>query len=278
MSEKSSLVSRRTFVGAGVGVAVAALCGGSGLLTGCASRADEPRVKVSDPYVCPYNWDGLVHDGDKLEYYENDQLKSRWGIDVSEHQGVINWGSVAQAGVQFAFVRVGNRGATEGALGVDEYFEANAAGATAAGVTLGAYFFSQSLTEGEAREEAAFALEQLRSAEASGAQFVAVVYDHEPVEIEGARANSLSAEQFSANAQAFCEDVTKAGYRAMLYGNQEDLLRLSPEVRSAYPVWLAEYDVPNPTAQLDFVLWQYTNEGTVAGIDTPVDLNIWFEG
>ena len=63
------------------------------------------------------------------------------------------------------------------------------------------------------------------------------------MEIEGARANNLSSEQLTANARAFCEVIAAAGYAPMLYGNQRDLLRLAPELRAAYPVWLAEYDV-----------------------------------
>lgn len=277
MTAHSPLLTRRSFVAAGACAAAALACGSASSLVGCASETQQESAPEPEPYVCPYNWEGLVRDGDKLAYYEGDQLRSRWGIDVSEHQGFIDWAAVAQAGVQFAFVRVGNRGATEGVLGVDEYFEYNAANVTAAGIEASAYFFSQSINEDEAREEAAFAIEQLRAAEANGAHFTALAYDHEPVEIEGARANDLSRDQFTANALAFCEEVAKAGYQPLLYGNQKDLLLLTPEARAAYPVWLAEYDVPNPTAQMDFVLWQYTNAGTVSGIDTPVDLNLWLE-
>ena len=71
--------------------------------------------------------------------------------------------------------------------------------------------------------------------------------------------------------------IAAAGYAPMLYGNQRDLLRLAPELRAAYPVWLAEYDVEVPTAPLDFSIWQYTNAGTVPGIPTDVDLNVWLE-
>ena len=71
--------------------------------------------------------------------------------------------------------------------------------------------------------------------------------------------------------------IAAAGYAPMLYGNQRDLLRLAPELRAAYPVWLAEYDVEAPTAPLDFAIWQYTNAGTVPGIPTDVDLNVWLE-
>ena len=74
-----------------------------------------------------------------------------------------------------------------------------------------------------------------------------------------------------------CEVIAAAGYAPMLYGNQRDLLRLAPELRAAYPVWLAEYDVEAPTAPLDFAIWQYTNAGSVPGIPADVDLNVWLE-
>lgn len=268
-------LTRRRFV---AGAACAVACAAAGLLVGCGPASGSADVAAIEPYVSPYDWSGLVRDGEKLAYYENDALCSRWGIDVSEHQGKdIDWAAVADAGVQFAFARIGNRGATEGALSADEFFFQNAIRAGEAGIQVSAYFFSQALTEDEAREEAQFALENLRETEASGATFAYVAYDHEPVEIEGARANNLSSDQLTANARAFCETIAVAGYAPMLYGNQRDLLRLTPDLRAAYPVWLAEYDVEAPTAPLDFVIWQYTNAGTVPGISTDVDLNVWLE-
>ena len=90
------------------------------------------------------------------------------------------------------------------------------------------------------------------------------------MEIEGARANHLSSDQLTANARAFCETIAAAGYAPMLYGNQRDLLRLASDLRAAYPVWLAEYDVEAPTAPLDFVIWQYTNAGSPSGWPFPI--------
>ena len=244
-----STLTRRRFV-------AGAACVAAGLLIGCESTSGSAEVAVIEPYVSPYDWSGLTRDGEKLEYYEDGRLCSRWGIDVSEHQGNdIDWAAVADAGVQFAFARIGNRGATEGALSADEFFFQNAIRAGEAGIQVSAYFFSQALTEDEAREEARFALENLRETEAAGATFAYVAYDHEPVEIEGARANNLSSDQLTANARAFCEVIAEAGYAPMLYGNQRDLLRLASDLRAAYPVWLAEYDVEAPTAPLDFVIW-----------------------
>ena len=143
---------------------------------------------------------------------------------------------------------------------------------------MSAYFFSQALTEDEAREEAQFALENLRETEAAGATFAYVAYDHEPVEIEGARANNLSSEQLTANARAFCEVIAEAGYAPMLYGNQRDLLRLAPPtcarpIRCGWPSTMWKLPPRRSTSSI----WQYTNAGTVPGIPTDVDLNVWLE-
>lgn len=261
-------LSRRTFIGA-------SLCAVAGVLVGCGSGAGASAKPRDVP--CPYQWDNLLWEEGRPVYYVDGQVCSRWGVDVSEHQRDVDWGAVAEAGAQFAFVRIGNRGATEGLLGVDEYFLQNIVGATEAGIPLSAYFFSQSIDEAEAREEAEFAIKQLRAAEDMGASFQYVAYDHEPVEIEGARANDLSSTQFAANAQAFCDVLAEAGYAPMLYGNQRDLDRLTVQERSSYPLWLAEYGVDEPSAPFNFAIWQYTNVGTVPGIATDADLNIWFD-
>lgn len=263
------VLSRRAFV------AVAA-CAAAGALVGCGSETPvEEPPQQDDP--CPYNWNDLIWDGGRPVYRVNDQILSRWGVDVSEHQLEVDWDSVAEAGATFAFVRIGNRGATKGTLGVDEYFMRNVTGAMAAGIPVSAYFFSQSINEFEAREEAAFALDQVHQAEAQGVSFNMIAYDHEVVDISGARANNLSPEQFAANARAFCEAVEEAGYAPMIYGNQQDLLRLTVAERRQYPLWLAEYGIDEPTVDFNFAIWQYTNEGEVPGISVPTDLNVWFE-
>lgn len=73
-----------------------------------------------------YNWDYLKKDNGRFYYSIEGKAESRTGVDVSEHQGYINWDAVAKDGISFAFVRVGNRGLTTGKLSQDEYFEYNA--------------------------------------------------------------------------------------------------------------------------------------------------------
>ena len=235
------------------------------------------------PYQSPYAWENLDWSSGRPVYYQNGQAASRIGVDVSSHQGWIDWSAVAADGIDFAIVRAGNRGYTEGALSADEYFDYNLDGASAAGLDVGVYFFSQALNEDEAREEARFVVELLTGRELQ----LPVAFDHEPI-TSGAqgRADHVTGDQLAACARAFCETVEAAGYDALVYGNASDLARFTALDGSAQaagelsdllggrPVWLAEYDVAAPTAALDFALWQYTSTGQVAGIDTNVDLNI----
>ena len=241
---------------------------GAGLLFGCTETPDKKT------YVSPYNWGQLRYTDEHLVYM-GDEGSSQWGIDVSEHQRAIDWEAVATSGVQFAFVRIGNRGATLGALNEDAYFMDNALGARRNNIVASGYFFSQAITEAEAQEEAYFALKLIRKAEGEGAFFRAIAYDHERVNVEDARANDLSGEQLDANTLMFCKTIVEAGYEPLIYGNKRDLLRLSETVRAAYPLWFAEYDVEEPTAPFDFLIWQYSNAGQIPGISTRVDLNLW---
>ena len=114
---------------------------------GRCAAAPEGGPVGAEPYVSPYDWTLLQRDGDRLAYVENGEAAlRRWAWTVSEHQGAIDWQAAAADGIGFAFVRVGNRGYTEGALYADARYAENLDGASAAGLEVGAYFFSQAQT------------------------------------------------------------------------------------------------------------------------------------
>src|SRR5699024_10816934 len=130
-------------------------------------------------------------------------------IDVSSHQGEIDWQKVATSGVEFVFIRLGYRGyGSEGTLNLDPYFKQNLAGAKAAGLKVGIYFFSQAISVEEAREEAQFVLSYL-----AGTQLdYPVVYDWEPISGASARTDGLDSVTLTDCAITFCETVAQAGY------------------------------------------------------------------
>lgn len=194
-------------------------------------------------------------------------------VDVSLWQGEIDWQAVAADGVEGAMLRVGCRGygSETGVLVADERFHENLRGAKAAGLQVGAYFFSQATSEEEAREEARFALSLLDGA----ALELPLAFDWETVGSETARTAHVTGGELTACAIAFCDEVADAGYQPMVYFNQDTAYRMYDlAALGEIPFWLAEYDA-YPSFAYDFALWQYTSAGAVKGIGTAVDLNLW---
>lgn len=213
----------------------------------------------------------LSEDGE-ITYMEQDTVVSLKGIDVSQHQGAIDWNQVAASGVNFAMIRAGYRGYGSGVLVTDERFEENVTGALNAGLPVGAYFFTQAITVEEAEEEASYVTQLLAPYEIT----YPVVIDVEKPDSEDARANSLSQEERTAIVCAFCRAIEDAGYTPMIYGNTQSLFgMLDIEQISKYDIWHAFYnDYIYYPYQLQ--MWQYTAGATVPGIAGAVDLNIWF--
>lgn len=225
-----------------------------------------------EPTVPENSYDpaGFYEEGGFKRYKSDDTLASV-GVDVSSHQQEIDWELVAANGVEFAMIRVGYRGYTEGEIQPDDYFVQNIEGARAAGLDVGVYFFSQALDEQEAIDEANYVLEQIKDYPLS----YPVIFDWEDIEAD-ARTDGMDSVQLTKNAIAFCDTIKQAGYRAGVYFNQRfgyeefDLERLQD-----YVFWLAEYN-DTPSFSFHFQIWQYCNDGRVDGIQTDVDLNLAF--
>ena len=195
------------------------------------------------------------------------------GVDVSEHQLDIDWKQVAASGVDYAYIRVGWRGYTEGGLFEDAYFERNIQGALDVGLHVGVYMFSQAVTVQEAIEEADFVLVRIGKYNVT----LPVVFDWEKIEAAEARSHGLTMDLRTDCARAFCETVKSAGYVPCVYFNRNlgyygyDLTRLTD-----YEFWfsLPESGFPNFYYACD--MWQYSFTETVPGIAEPTDMNLWF--
>ena len=219
-----------------------------------------------------YRQENLIQkENGELEYAVGEEVISRKGIDVSYHQGEIDWEQVASDGVEFTIIRAGLRGYGTGKLVADEQFVNNVTNALSNGIKVGIYFYSHAVSEEEALEEARFVLEVIAPYRITGP----VVFDGEKV--KDSRTSSLSIQDRTNLAKLFCDTVKEAGYRPMIYLNLEvafsvlDLTQLEE-----YDKWLAHYgaDMYYP---YDYKIWQYSEQGSVKGISSPVDLNISFE-
>lgn len=217
-----------------------------------------------------YDMAYLVDEG-QFKAYEAPGYASRTGIDVSKFQGDIDWQAVKEQGIAFAFVRVGNRGyGAEGTLNTDGKYLQNIEGAKAAGLDVGVYFYSQAVSEEEAIEEAEYVLKLLEGIELD----YPVVYDAEYVIEAEARTDGVGAEQFTKNTLAFCERIEEAGYKPVIYATMKwEAYALQMHQVNQYEKWYADYE-EFPQTPYDFTYWQYTNEGSLEGIDGPVDLNL----
>lgn len=220
----------------------------------------------------PYDKDAFGVDGKGRVTYEANGRRARPGIDVSIHQKDVDWQAVAADGVEFAILRLGLRGYTEGGLFPDEAFARNLRGALDAGLEVGVYFFSQAVTPQEAEEEAEYVLEVLDGQKLA----FPVAYDWESIPGAEARTDGLDGETMTRCAAAFCERIEAAGYRPAVYFNQtQGYLRYDLRELTDYELWLAEYDSV-PDFYYHFDLWQYSHTGRVDGIQGDVDLDLAF--
>lgn len=196
------------------------------------------------------------------------------GIDVSKYQGEdINWTKVATA-VDFVIIRAGGRyskGDHAGQLYEDPNFKKNMAGAKAAGLSVGVYFYSTALTEAEAIEEASLAVSMVREA---GGVNLPIYFD---MEDKTRGVSSLSKSKCNALVKAFCSTVQSAGYNAGVYASRNwyrDHLNAS-ELPSSIKIWMAMYsDQLEWDGKVD--MWQYSTKGKIPGIAGEVDMNLCF--
>lgn len=198
--------------------------------------------------------------------FENVGQKSM-GIDVSHHQGKIDWAQVKASGVEFAIIRVGYRGQTSGGIYEDAYFKTNMKGAIANGIKVGVYFYSTAINENEALEEAVWVVKKI----APYSITYPVVYDFE--DFNAKRCINVDGAQATSNALTYLNFVKANGYEPMMYASKNDITKRMSRSSFNCKFWLAHY-----TSQTDYTgnvnMWQYTSKGTVPGISGWTDMNI----
>uniref|UniRef100_UPI004055A782 glycoside hydrolase family 25 protein n=1 Tax=Acetatifactor sp. TaxID=1872090 RepID=UPI004055A782 len=233
----------------------------------------EEWVLIS-PYLPKHEYDftKLVCQSDLMKYYEDGRLVSFVGTDVSKYQDYIDFVKLKKAGIDFVMIRVGARGYGTGQLVLDEYFLDNIKRASDAGLEIGVYFFSQAITVEEAVEEANMVLENIKDYRIT----YPVAFDMEYIPNDTARIDNLSKSEKTEITKAFLDTIQAAGYKPMIYGNKEWLIKeVDMSKLTAYDVWLSQQeDIPDYPYK--FSMWQYKTDATVDGIAGYADLNISF--
>ena len=222
------------------------------------------ETEATEPAPLEFGYDG--------DYLTCLSQQSILGLDVSKYQGEIDWQKVKDAGIEFVIIRIGYRGyGKAGTLGEDAMAQKNYEGAKAAGLKVGGYFFSQAITTEEATEEAEYVMDII-----DGWQLdMPLVYDWECL-AEDYRTMGVDARLLTDCTKAFCDTVDAAGYDPMIYYNPDQSYKqMYMDELGQYGLWLAKY-TPYPDFPYPIHMWQYTNQGSVPGIQGNVDINLYF--
>lgn len=194
------------------------------------------------------------------------------GIDVSEHQGVIDWGKVKPQ-IDFAMIRAGY-----GKGNIDKYFVRNISECNRLGIPCGAYWFSYAYTTEMAAAEAAACIEAIKPYKID----FPVVFDYEYDSTNYAikKQINITIDIASAMVTAFCCAIEKAGYYAMFYANPDYLKRyFSKAIPGRFDLWLASWpkypDINNPPQKCG--MWQYGGQSYDGINSTLVDSNVSYK-
>lgn len=194
------------------------------------------------------------------------------GIDVSEHDGNIDWQQVREAGIRFAIVRAGFGSSIANR---DKQFERNMAGALEADVSVGAYWFSYAYTVDMARNEAHVFMELMEPYR--GKTLYPLCFDWEYDSDRYAKEQGItpSDELITDMAIAFLEELEAGGWYAMYYSNLDYYRnKFQTERLWAYDLWLADY---SGTPDISCGIQQTGDSGQVGGIDARVDTDFAFK-
>ena len=199
-----------------------------------------------------------------LKYKTEDTLI---GIDVSNHQGDIDWETVKNSGVEFAFIRIGYGHNREAKIMEDEKFRKNLEGARNVGLKVGLYFYSYATEIWEAEEQANWIVKALNGEKID----LPIVFDYETW--KSFPTYNINIVDLNKVAKRFLDILHDNGYEGMNYSSKYYLNTIWN--LSEYPTWLAHY-VSKTNYDKDFKVWQFSNTGEVPGINGFVDLDVLY--
>lgn len=239
----------------------------SGLSFEAAKEAQAASTfKTKSPYTGSTYTHSAVFEGKNIYH----------GVDVSYHNGTIDWAKVKADGIEYAFIRVAYRGWGSGKLVDDAQYKKNIKNALANGIKVGLYFFTEAVNTTEAKEEAEYAVKLASDYEVT----LPIAFDYEYQYSDGknvSRKKGLSKAKATANTKAFCEAIKAAGYTPAVYANGYDLKNLidGASLEKDYLIWLANYTTKTSYTGL-YDIWQYSSSGTVSGIKNRCDVNFYY--
>lgn len=219
-----------------------------------------------------YDPTGLVLQDSIMRYYENGQKASFMGVDISDDNGTIDFEKVKKSGVDYCMVEVASRGYESGQISYDDNYYQNIQKAIEAGLDVGIVFHSYAISAEEAEEEAQIIIDNLGDFEIQ----YPVVMHMDKMANDTTRIDTLTKTQLTGIALSFCKKISEAGYTPMIMGDKYWLLRkVDLTLLQNYDIWLSQCaDVPDYPYQ--FAMWQFSQKGTIDGINGDVNLDVCF--
>ena len=207
--------------------------------------------------------------GESNGKFYNDKLKQitgavAKGLDVSHHQGKIDWEKVSKSDVDFVIIRCGygNNIASQD----DKYFAQNVAGCEKYNIPYGIYIYSYALNETDTKSEAKHVLRLIKS---TGAKPTYPIY----IDYEDSSQNGLTPKQLGNFATAFFNKTIAAGYKAGVYANLNWWTNKLTDSRfNQWTKWVAQYNSACSYTK-PYQIWQSTSTGKVPGVNGNADLN-----
>lgn len=198
---------------------------------------------------------------------------SKTVIDVSSHQGSIDWAAVK--GIDGVLIRLGYRGYGHGTLEMDKQFLTNVRGCITNGIPFGVYWFTTAISAAEGIAEADFVLRNISEYTPNFPIFIDSEYSNTA---QNGRSDKLSKATRTAAVKAFCERIEQAGYEAGVYASESWFKQQLDVLQLPYRIWCAKYSSSKPTYPAEIDAWQYTSSGSVPGISGSVDYSHWYAG
>lgn len=194
------------------------------------------------------------------------------GIDVSEHNGTLDWAKIKAAGIKFAIIRSGY-----GTGHVDNCFKKNMEGAIANGLHIGIYHFSYALNATGAKNEAAFVDSLIKEYKSKIDMPVFFDFEYDTIAYAQKQGISLGRDAFNNHTVAFCEYLKSKGYNVGVYYNLDYLNKYVDNSRiGKYVKWFAQYSSTPGTS--DYYMWQYSSSYKINGHSCKFDINVLKDG
>lgn len=194
------------------------------------------------------------------------------GIDVSKHNGNINWKKVKDDGIKFVIIRAGYGSST-----VDEKFEEYIKGAIEEGIDIGIYWFSYAISEEKAKLEAVKCMEVIKPYKDKITYPVFYDFEYDSVSYAKKQGVSINKTKATAFAYSFLKEVENGGYIPGLYTNIDFSNNyFFKSLQRDYDLWIAQY-ASRCSYSESHVMWQYSESGRVSGIDGDTDLDYCYK-